>query len=270
MSRGGSELGTKRQLPADVEKIAEALNDQNIEGLLIVGGFEAFHSAKILQEARNSYSALNIPIIVIPCSVANNVPGTCNSLGSDTAMNEICRQIDNIGQDARGCRKGVQIIEVMGEKSGYLAAMAALATGADRAIVSQENFTENDVKQIVKDAIAKVNEGLSHYTIIKSEGTSETWSCKRLKDAIKELDKENQLSVRIDVLCHAQEGGSPSAFDRQMGLRKAIYAFQGFMNPRKMGDSDCCVLAQCQSWSRRSASRIAFPSSSGGFLLYRL
>ncbi|KHJ77355.1 hypothetical protein OESDEN_23025 [Oesophagostomum dentatum] len=130
----------------------------------------------------------------------------------------------------------------MGEKSGYLAAMAALATGADRAIVSQENFTENDVKQIVKDAIAKVNEGLSHYTIVKSEGTSEQWSCKRLKDAIKELDKENQLSVRIDVLCHAQEGGSPSAFDRQMGLRKAIYAFQGFMNPRKMGDSDCCVL----------------------------
>ncbi|KHJ93811.1 putative 6-phosphofructokinase [Oesophagostomum dentatum] len=82
MSRGGSELGTKRQLPADVEKIAEALNDQNIEGLLIVGGFEAFHSAKILQEARNSYSALNIPIIVIPCSVANNVPGV-NQINRD-------------------------------------------------------------------------------------------------------------------------------------------------------------------------------------------
>ncbi|KJH40938.1 putative 6-phosphofructokinase [Dictyocaulus viviparus] len=75
MSRGGSELGTKRQLPTDVEKIAIVLADQNIEGLLIVGGFEAFHSAKILHTARSTFSAFNIPIIVIPCCTANNVPG---------------------------------------------------------------------------------------------------------------------------------------------------------------------------------------------------
>ncbi|KAK5984550.1 ATP-dependent 6-phosphofructokinase, partial [Trichostrongylus colubriformis] len=105
MCRGGSELGSKKQLPTDIEKIAFALAEQNVEGLLIVGGFEAFQSALILNEARNSYKALNIPIVVVPCSVANNVPGTCNSLGTDTALNEICRQVDNIQISAQGTRK---------------------------------------------------------------------------------------------------------------------------------------------------------------------
>ncbi|VDM76578.1 unnamed protein product, partial [Strongylus vulgaris] len=255
MSRGGSELGSKRQLPTNVEKIAQALNEQNIEGMLIVGGFEAFHSAKILQDARNSYEALNIPIIVIPCSVSNNVPGTCNALGSDTALNEICRQVDNIQQGSRGSRKRVQIIETMGERSGYLATMTALATGADKVLVFQEKITDKDVQQIVTDAYKKIKEGLSHYTIIRSEGANEEMSCEYLKNAIKALDTDNKvgtlrytkcrrisLSTRVDILCHAQEGGSPSAFDRQMGLRKAIYAFQGFLDPRKMGENDCCVL----------------------------
>ncbi|EYC15768.1 hypothetical protein Y032_0036g3347 [Ancylostoma ceylanicum] len=242
MSRGGSELGSKRQLPTDVEKIAEALNDQNIEGLLIVGGFEAFHSAKILQDARNNYAALNIPIIVIPCSIANNVPGTCNAIGTDTALNEICRQVDNIQQGARGSRKGVEIIETMGERCGFLATMTALATGADRVLTFQQEFTEKDLRRMVKDASLKAERGLGHYKIVRCEGANDTMTCDYIKSVFDKLGAEDQLTTRVDVLCHAQEGGPPSAFDRQMGLRKAIYAFQGFMDPKKMGESDCCVL----------------------------
>ncbi|KAK6755096.1 hypothetical protein RB195_013838 [Necator americanus] len=242
MSRGGSELGTKRQLPTDVEKIAEALNDQNIEGLLIVGGFEAFHSAKILQEGRNNYAALNIPIIVIPCSISNNVPGACLSLGADTALNEICRQVDIIQQGARGSRKGVQIIETMGGRCGFLAIMTALATGADKALVFQEDFTEKEIRKIFEDAWFKNERELGHYTIIRSEGANDSTTCEEIRRNFENFSSEKKLKTRVDILCHAQWGGSPSAFDRQMGLRKAIYAFQGFMDPKKMGDSDCCVL----------------------------
>ncbi|KAL6741299.1 hypothetical protein Aduo_014569 [Ancylostoma duodenale] len=242
MSRGGSELGSKRQLPTDVERIAEALNDQNIEGLLIVGGFEAFHSAKILQDARNNYAALNIPIIVIPCSIANNVPGTCNAIGTDTALNEICRQVDNIQQGARGSGKGVEIIEVMGERCGFLATMTALATGADKVLTFQQDITEKDLLKIAKDAWFKSERGLGLYKIVRSEGANDTITCDYLRNTFDKVGAGDQLTTRVDVLSHAQEGGPPSAFDRQMGLRKAIYAFQGFMDPKKMGESDCCVL----------------------------
>ncbi|VDO90131.1 unnamed protein product, partial [Haemonchus placei] len=129
MYRGGSELGSKKQLPTDIEKLSSALREQNIEGLLIVGGFEAFQSAIILNEARNSYSAFDIPMVVVPCSIANNVPGTCNSLGTDTALNEICRQVDNIQLNSIF---RVVIVETQGGRCGFLAAMTAMATGADQ------------------------------------------------------------------------------------------------------------------------------------------
>ncbi|KAK6044699.1 hypothetical protein COOONC_17796, partial [Cooperia oncophora] len=80
MCRGGSELGSKKQLPTDLEKLATVLGEQNIEGLLIVGGFEAFQSALVLNEARNNYKAFNIPIVVLPCSIDNNVPGVSYDL----------------------------------------------------------------------------------------------------------------------------------------------------------------------------------------------
>ncbi|XGW01542.1 hypothetical protein V3C99_014008 [Haemonchus contortus] len=243
MYRGGSELGSKKQLPTEIEKLSSALREQNIEGLLIVGGFEAFQSAIILNEARNSYSAFDIPMVVVPCSIANNVPGTCNSLGTDTALNEICRQVDNIQLSARSTRKRVVIVETQGGRCGFLAAMTAMATGADQALVFQKEFSERDLKKMVQHAGMKADRGLAQYTIIRSEGADDKMTCDYIKDYFEEQEEtEQELSARVNILCHAQAGGAPSAFDRQMGLRMAIYAFQGLRDPKRMGDHDCCVL----------------------------
>jgi 6-phosphofructokinase 1 len=80
-------------------------------------------------------------ICVIPCTISNNVPGTSLSLGSDTALNEICRLVDNVKQSANGTKRRVFIIETMGGHCGYLATFAALATGADNAYIFEECFT---------------------------------------------------------------------------------------------------------------------------------
>jgi 6-phosphofructokinase 1 len=42
-----------------------------------------------MAEARDKYDAFCIPIVVVPCTISNNVPGTDFSLGADTALNEI-------------------------------------------------------------------------------------------------------------------------------------------------------------------------------------
>ena len=42
-----------------------------------------------LAEARDKFAAFRIPMLIIPATVSNNVPGTDLSLGADTALNVI-------------------------------------------------------------------------------------------------------------------------------------------------------------------------------------
>jgi 6-phosphofructokinase 1 len=89
----GSRLGTNRNKPSSIGKpldtIAQKLIEYNIQGLVIIGGFEAYHSIIELYEARDRFSAFKIPLVCIPATISNNVPGTDISLGSDTALNAI-------------------------------------------------------------------------------------------------------------------------------------------------------------------------------------
>lgn len=138
---GGTKIGTKRHIPDKIlEKVAVGLEDLNIHGLLLVGGFEAYQSALLMADNRHRYRPFCIPMVVIPCTISNNVPGTDFSLGSDTALNEICRQIDTIKQSATGTKNRVFVIETMGGRCGYLATLSALATGADNAYIYEEKF----------------------------------------------------------------------------------------------------------------------------------
>ncbi|CAI5444863.1 unnamed protein product [Caenorhabditis angaria] len=239
---GGSLLGAKRQLPSELDQIAQGLNDHNIDGLLIVGGFTAFVSALIMHKNRSEYSSFNIPIVVVPATVSNNCPGTCASIGADTALNEICRQVDNIRQSAIGSKNKVMIIETMGKRSGYLASMVALATGSDYAITYQNVMDKDQVSQLAKKVKTKLEAGkIDKYLIIKSEDTIENVSSASMK-SIFEQEFGEKFSVRITNLGYSQFGGHPTCFDRQMGIRMGIRAFEALFNPKKMGKRDCCVI----------------------------
>lgn len=104
----------------------------------------------MLSHARSQYPSLRIPLCVIPCTISNNVPGTSISLGSDTAVNEICAVIDKIKQSATGTKKRVFIVETMGGYCGYLATLSALASGADNAYIFEEKFNVSDIIEDVK------------------------------------------------------------------------------------------------------------------------
>uniref|UniRef100_A0A8C6DAS1 Phosphofructokinase, muscle n=1 Tax=Moschus moschiferus TaxID=68415 RepID=A0A8C6DAS1_MOSMO len=89
--QGGSKLGTKRTLPKkSFEQISANIIKFNIQGLVIIGGFEAYTGGLELMEGRKLYDELCIPFVVIPATVSNNVPGSDFSVGADTALNTIC------------------------------------------------------------------------------------------------------------------------------------------------------------------------------------
>ncbi|RUP48864.1 6-phosphofructokinase, partial [Jimgerdemannia flammicorona] len=130
-TRGGSELGTNRSQPdMDMGMVTYQLQKHNIQGLFLIGGFEAYTAMLSLEAARGAYPALNIPLVHLPATISNNVPGTDFSLGSDTSLNAIVEACDTIVQSASASRRRVFVIEVQGGKTGYLAVMAGLATGA--------------------------------------------------------------------------------------------------------------------------------------------
>ncbi|ESP04384.1 hypothetical protein LOTGIDRAFT_146725 [Lottia gigantea] len=146
--KGGSYLGTRKQLAeeAGLGKIAHKLQEHKIEGLCIIGGFEAFHSCLQIAQARDRYPAFCIPITVVPCTISNNIPGSDFSLGADTALNEITDICDRIKQSATGTKRRVFIVETMGGFCGYLATLAGLAGGADAAYIYEEKHGILDLK----------------------------------------------------------------------------------------------------------------------------
>ncbi|RXN02948.1 ATP-dependent 6- platelet type-like isoform X3 [Labeo rohita] len=111
--QGGSLLGTKRQdyvskglltLPAKhVDKIAEQMRIHNINALLVIGGFEAYLGLLELQAARSKHAELCVPMVMVPATVSNNIPGSDLSIGADTALNAITDAFESLLQlvDAR-------------------------------------------------------------------------------------------------------------------------------------------------------------------------
>lgn len=125
VSHGGAYLGTKRTLPGHrLSLIASRIKEFGIQGLLIIGGFEAYQAGLQFFENREDHPEFQIPIMVIPSTISNNVPGTEFSLGCDTALNEITEICDRIRQSAQGTKRRVFIIETMGGYCGYLATVA--------------------------------------------------------------------------------------------------------------------------------------------------
>nr|XP_004565579.2 ATP-dependent 6-phosphofructokinase, platelet type isoform X3 [Maylandia zebra] len=97
--QGGSLLGTKRTLPGKhLDKIAEQMRIHNINALLVVGGFEAYVGLLELAAARDKYEEFCVPMVMVPATVSNNIPGSDLSIGSDTALNAITDAFESILQ----------------------------------------------------------------------------------------------------------------------------------------------------------------------------
>jgi 6-phosphofructokinase 1 len=96
--RGGSELGTSRRLPIDAElaAVARTIETHKIAALLVIGGWTSYVGAAQLEAARDRYPAFNIPILCLPATIDNNLPGSELSIGADTALNSIVEAVDKI------------------------------------------------------------------------------------------------------------------------------------------------------------------------------
>uniref|UniRef100_A0A8C4JE07 ATP-dependent 6-phosphofructokinase n=2 Tax=Dromaius novaehollandiae TaxID=8790 RepID=A0A8C4JE07_DRONO len=224
--QGGSILGTKRTLPAKyLEKIADQMRTNNINALMVIGGFEAYLGLLELSAAREKYDEFCVPMVMVPATVSNNVPGSDFSIGADTALNTITDTCDRIKQSASGTKRRVFIIETMGGYCGYLANMGALAAGADAAYIFEEQFDIRELQANVEHLTEKMKTSIQRGLVLRNENSNENYTT----DFIYQLYSEEGKGVfdcRKNVLGHMQQGGAPSPFDRNFGTKISAKAMQ--------------------------------------------
>ncbi|XP_063821586.1 ATP-dependent 6-phosphofructokinase isoform X2 [Ostrinia nubilalis] len=238
VAQGGAFLGTKRTLPGDKKAdIAARIKQFNIQGLLLIGGFEAYQAGLELYESRAQFPEFCIPLVVIPSTISNNVPGTDFSLGADTALNEITEICDRIRQSAQGTKRRVFVIETMGGYCGYLATLAGLAGGADAAYIYEEKFSIKDLQQDVYHMASKMTGGIQRGLILRNEKANDNYNTEFIYRLYSEEGK-GLFTARMNVLGHMQQGGSPTPFDRNMGTKMAAKCLHWLVEALQRGPSN--------------------------------
>ncbi len=234
---GGAELGTNRKIPADGELYALARNIERhtIHGLLMIGGWSGYQAAYKLYSQRHIFPALNIPIICLPCTIDNNLPGSELSIGADTALNSIIEAVDRIKQSAVASRRCF-IVEVMGRECGYLALMSGLASGAERVYLPEEGVTLRDLQSDIDHMKRWFKAGKRLSLMIRNEQANPIYSTSFMC-ALFEEEGGDLFEVRQAILGHLQQGGNPSPFDRVQATRLAVKCIEYLIDQTGRGEA---------------------------------
>jgi 6-phosphofructokinase 1 len=233
--RGGSELGTNRKIPGggDFYAIARHIEEYNIQGLLMVGGWPGYQAAYQLYSKRSDFPAFNIPIICLPATINNNLPGSELSIGTDTALNNIVEAVDKIKQSAMAAHRCF-VVEVMGRYCGYLALMSGLATGAERVYLHEEGVTLSDLQADLAHLVEGFERGKRLGLMIRNEHANPFYTT-NFMCALFEEEGGNLFDVRQAILGHMQQGGDPTPFDRIQATRLATKCIEFLLEEIEAG-----------------------------------
>lgn len=203
LHRGGTILGTARCrefCTSETQQLAIAeLKRRQIGALVVIGGNGS-------QQGAAALDAQGFPVVGVASTIDNDLPETEVTIGFDSALNTATTYIDRLKDTATSHHRAF-IVEVMGRKSGYLALLSAIATGAELAVVPEREVTFEAIAEDVQAAYAR---GKVHYIIVLAEGAKMTTA--ELAEYL--CQHPSGFEARVSVLGHIQRGGSPTARDR--------------------------------------------------------
>jgi 6-phosphofructokinase 1 len=223
---GGTILLTSRcpefETKDGVKKAAETLATNKIDGLVVIGGNGSFKGALELSKHTDSL------IVGVPASIDNDVFGTDETIGFDTAVNTAVTETDKI-RDTALSHERVFIVEVMGRTRGFLASVVGLTVGAETILVPEVKIDEEKIFATIRENIAK---GKKSGIIVAAEGIGDT------RKLARDIEQKTGTEVRLSILGYAQRGGSPTARSRLLaGLfaNKAVELLAGEEGNRIVG-----------------------------------
>ena len=199
---GGTILHTARcpefQTQEGLQKAAKTLKEHQMCGLVVIGGDGSFRGALELSKCTNAR------MVGIPATIDNDVYGTDETIGFDTAVNTAVVEIDKI-RDTAISHERIFIVEVMGRQRGFLALTVGITVGAEIILVPENKCAIDNVVDTLKENARK---GKKAGIIVAAEG------CGRVSELAKEIEEKTGSEVRLTILGYVQRGGSPTARSR--------------------------------------------------------
>jgi len=164
LHRGGTIIGTSRCPefldPAVRAAAAARMRDDGVEGLIVIGGDGSFRGALAL------FQEHGVPVVGVPGTIDNDIWGTDETIGFDTAVNTAVRAIDQV-RDTSESTGMMFFVEVMGRTSGAIALHVGVAAGAASVVVPE---TREDIESIAERIRRSISRGKRSHIIVVAEG----------------------------------------------------------------------------------------------------
>lgn len=222
--RGGSLIGSSRTKVKDDESVGachSGAENLKLDGLIVFGGDGSLQGAAHLART-------GLCVVGIPKTVDNDIGATDRCIGFDTAVETGLRLVEQI-DDTRWSHSTNFIVEVMGRRSGWLAAGIAQAAGVAGVIVPESEWSV----RAVLDRLSSPRGGI---IVVAEAAWSNDLGALRLAPNGKPvvggvgqiladtLAMSGAVAVRSVVLGHTLRGGSPVASDRLLARSFAATA----------------------------------------------
>jgi phosphofructokinase-like protein len=253
LPRGGTILGSSSFDPFREDAVAAVLETARaleLDGVVAIGG------EGTLSVASRLHTEHGFPVVGVPKTIDNDIAGTDVTIGFDTAVHVCTEAIDRLHTTAESHNR-VMVVEVMGRNTGWIAAAAGIAGGADVILVPEMPATIEEVADRVRKrhaqgsdfSIVVVAEG---YRLTRESGEQEAAVVREVDEygyerlggigqaVADELESLTGFDTRVTVLGHVQRGGTPTARDRFLATRLGLRAVE---------------LAARGSWGRMAAVR---------------
>ncbi len=199
---GGTILHTARcpefKTAEGIQKAVKIIKSRSVDGLVVIGGDGSFKGALELSKHCNA------KIAGIPATIDNDVYGTDETIGFDTAVNTAVAEIDKI-RDTAISHERIFIVEVMGRERGFLALTVGITVGAEVILVPEAHC---DLSSVVRTLKENSRKGKKAGIIVAAEG------CGKVSDLAKDIEEKTGSEVRLTILGYVQRGGSPTARSR--------------------------------------------------------
>lgn len=216
IQRGGTILKTARSMEfmtkEGMEKAYNNLRSAGIDAVVAIGGDGTFRGA-------NEFTTLypDVKIVGIAGTIDNDLAGTDNCIGYDTALNTVVDAVDKI-RDTADSHERLFFIEVMGRDAGFIALRSGIAVGAEDILIPE---TPSSIDELI-DKLEKGRRRNKTSGIIMIAEGDESGGAFAVADQVKK--RLPQYDVRVTILGHIQRGGSPSCMDRVYASQYGYHA----------------------------------------------
>ena len=224
VQRGGTIIKSARcmefKTPEGRKLAYENMVKEGIDALIAIGGDGTFTGARLFAQE------YNVPIIGIPGTIDNDLWGTDATIGYDTALNTIMHCVDML-RDTATSHERVFLVEVMGRDAGFLTLNAAIAAGAEAAIIPERAT----ILEQIEEAIGQGRRKSKNSSIVLVQEHAIDGGAQAVAKMMEEAHPE--YSTRVTILGHLQRGGSPTANDRILASRMGIAAIQALQEEQR-------------------------------------